>query len=943
MSLSGAYKVARTEIQELFTYVESLPKDENSINDNIAVSAVGKFSNSCAKIDRAFQDEIKYWNGMISNASWQIGIISAFIFITSFTLLSVSYVQWDPLKRGQEKIAWLLNLSVIGQIVLGILSILLTNSVTSLNYGKNQKNVVESDQTKINRFIVEGSSSPAVMYMLLAIGGNGGPAKKNSSKRVDSLLRELKKTPEFTKGVEKEKGANNDTTKLGNLVSDKEYNDYKKLHSFVNNNFTGGIENYIFNQWSKDFKEIIKKTRERTRRSIELLFVPLQASLTSKTIRQVIERYHRLLASTVSRKSTASDIEKENIFYTNIIPKIKLFIERQKEDEQEFQRIINTSKEDLQLEEDVIINTSNDSWNHENSPHRLTWKKLWSSIDLLILFSFQIYAKALYNDSKFPYPSLGKYMPNVIKDEDVPAVYDELGSEHWDLLKTTYSRLHNNTLPDLIKTSDVKSALNDLVSSLYLQYQPLFTEAILNTPNASLRYAILSPERSKFLIHQRFLTEGSPFGLSMLPENFKLMITESLSETLIVYMEKNVNFRTQYRKTLANDIADLLVKDSQSKNEEPIDLVQAKSLIQRQTDPSRDFTTPISLLISDVQNAVTVKLQQVADSNNKSKIDPEAFEKVINSMSLIELDEYLDANHTLKILDSFYELFSEPIQMNRLSSRNILFDRFSRVQFYKRLSSLMFVVIITVVIRFAVFVYDSDDIFKQKGSDNEIDNRIPVLVIGVLIGAFGLVMLNGTVEKVRIDFEYEKDVMDTGMQLFRNNFRKLDHIIESWKTVKSTDSTRQNVIENISNISRSDKIQLLEAITETIDAYEQCTYINHPSINQVLPFPYLEFTVYVIVALLFFGLAGKAIAMINPLQLVADIKTQVQVKDGSIPAAAAKSVSSSAGNMLNKVVYGTIFVFTVMFLIQSMIKITESTTNYESGLYNKDKEPCTKK
>lgn len=897
-----AYRVARNEILELMSYAETMSTDRDGKASFDAtadkVAAVARLARACANIDAAFVREQETIQASKRSAVWQIAILAVLIGVVSVSLIGVAVVQWSSYDGTSEKVAWLLNVSIVAQASIGFLAILLSGAVRSLKFAQGQKAIVQEDRNNVVKFVVGDAAEWATFSDVMAVAGYGGGAVVETNRRVETLLA----------------GLDVDRANVKPVLHQPDFG-------------------ALYDQWTTMIRGSYDGLRRRDRRDIDVLFAPFQVSSVLRVLRTLVERYHRILSHARPNPASHAADAGAGVLTTQVIPALRRYLEEERDDENEarIQRGRKTERED-----DVTVLAA-PMWTHGDDDVRLAWKRVWAALDLLALFGFQVYAKAKDTDARFPHASLVRYMPHTIKKADVPALYDELDEAYWASMRDRFGVVYAQLLPTLIQSasapgSSPEAFVRQLSQDTLTYLQPLFERAVTSMPTAQVRRMLLSTADMNVLMAQRFSSDGSgsPFGLSMLPESYRVMMSSITANVVVTHMQKQIDTQSLRRKQIARTLSDALVRDAlSSQAERPIDVLDAKDAIQRAVDPDRAQTAPLISVLIDVQNVTLASYELEASRQTARRAtDFPGFRATLDAMTLRDLEIYLDAPFAQKLLDALHARVNNAVQQDYANGNNLLVDALFQRRFADGLVALMYVVASTCTLRFALYIATTQ-------IDLSAGTRAGVGVLTVLTCALGLALLGGAQHKSDVDFTIDKQRLDQNTKALRDGFRGLTQTLERWKTAKVSQGSADRPIGELTNISDADKADLLQSIVRVTDAFQTRTYATHPSVDQAMPFPYLEVVAYTSIALAFLGGVFVVTKRIDPIMLVSDARRIVERGVQSAATTARSTKDDLQLVAVNGVTQATLAAFMVVFLLTSIVRVVQSAQQYQAAAYNR--------
>ena len=152
-------------------------------------------------------------------------------------------------------------------------------------------------------------------------------------------------------------------------------------------------------------------------------------------------------------------------------------------------------------------------------------------------------------------------------------------------------------------------------------------------------------------------------------------------------------------------------------------------------------------------------------------------------------------------------------------------------------------------------------------------------------------------------------------------------------------------IGDLPQITKNDKLDMLETLKKIIDKYEKCNFIIE-SAGKEIPFPYTEVVIHgfmivlCILALLYAYLKYSPFTQLRDLKKLYKLREDLEFanpKDLTLRKTEVDQLYGCHKENMISIMFAlkvTFFMFIVIFLIFYSVKIISSANDFKSGLYN---------
>lgn len=923
----SVYKVISNYYNDLLNFLSVEDKQFNGLSNMFQKLTpdkkkmiVTKLSEMMLRFDSAFNNEISYWtqSKKEQNAFNIIYIVMLVITFCITVMMFIFRLKEIKQKGGNMLMVFksLLSHIIIYQIILSVFVVLIVNMTSVKKLSEGQVELLKEDLRTYGGYVFTGASRDNLPKLFTFVGH----WRRNNKARYKQIWTEMKNDSSLSgvlnlfPVIESTKSSKQTTSipKVG-----KEVEVYDALKNDIENSL---IRFYNNGQGYVDTKKLL------------LLASPI---LMLKEAKRMMNYYYFLgykEKQTVTKES--ADKKEKDVIQDIVVKPLNNLL-----------KDFTTSSADVdevELGNVILLNEKNDEF-------KKNMDNLLKAFAYLALFGFPIYIKSNEKSPEFPYPDLLRYMPqNINVNGDVNSDKSFLEG-----VKTAFSKIHATEYQTILASTEHVDNTDTLLNELFLTLTPMFNDLYYRV-FTNLEGGIWFPFNKKYITNKIFqqLRTG---GAANLPDEYVSDVVEIIYNSIIQKVGSTFDILAVKRSQLVMDISSTLAQTK-------INILKFQnyiinSLIET-NKTAKQYIEDIVELLNHVHKSVSIKrqLHNTQQLTNEMKFNEiEDFNTLVDNTTFQEMKEGLEVAYFKDVVDKFYGVISESVNMKRPNLRNIYYQKQKSFKVWKVTIIMMIIIIVLALVRFLVGLIETKQNIKYVSPERSCDrayaerdymNRNANWYIRLILPIFAMVfiiaMLISFHKKMMYAFDFNLDIIENNTNELKDALDQLDKKLSAMDaTLDYAEKSRK--ISLISKITGDDKNEMLQIIKKIIDKFDKCNYIIESAKNQV-PFPYAEVVIHGFMLVISVAAVLYVMTVFAPLKRIKDIKYMNKLKEeliftNSIPVFAEKlnNLGTCHNDDMDGLVFSMkliFFSFIIMFLMFYSIKIITAANEFKIGLYN---------
>lgn len=363
-------------------------------------------------------------------------------------------------------------------------------------------------------------------------------------------------------------------------------------------------------------------------------------------------------------------------------------------------------------------------------------------------------------------------------------------------------------------------------------------------------------------------------------------------------------------------------------------------------------------VINDVLTSIDAKVTQYNNiappKETESKfLELDQFIAKVDAATYYDIKTGLDSDWFKDVISTFYNNVSNSVNAADKKTRDIFFEQDKQLKLSKIAFIATAVILTLVVVYYLLTVRDSYYELKAQYANKELTaqqskaktesyvNLALRATVPVVVLIFIICILWSIIQKTQVRNLFNRDTIDRNTSSLRDSVSNLyNHFIELDQKVRENDGSKP--LKSLPQITLDDKTVLYTNICNILDKYEKCNYLLAVQQGDI-PFPYAEITIDGVMIILIIICMLIVIQKVNPMLKIQDVKEMFRLKDRSEfmndeelskeikPRAKCHDNDIDSILLALKIVF---FLLIVTFLLFYSSKVVQTTSDYQSGLYN---------
>lgn len=924
----SVYKVISNYYNDLLNFLSTESNNNRGLGNMFANITndkkkliVTKLADMMVRFDTAFNSELNFWAAKKKEQTWFFVIYLVMLGVILAIILLLYYFRVKEIKAEGGKtmamIKSLMSYIIVYQVIFTIFMVMIMNIKSTQKLADGQRDILSEDLKIYSNYVFAGAHRDNLSKFFTFLGY----WRRNSKQRYKDIYNNyLRNDSSFDVALSLFNINNNDNNQTAPTDVGKEVEVYDKLKSDIESSlitFYNDGNGYL---------------------SVKKLLLQASPILMLKEAKNIMEYYYFLAYRKAEGNPDQMNTEgkKKDIITNVVINPISNLL-------QEFDA--NAEHVDKTQMSAAIIQSEQDD------KFKQSMDKLLRAFDYLVVFAYPVYLRVSDKDPQFPLPELLPSMPQniIINDTD-----SDDNKKFLQGIKTVFGKVYSSQYQNIVTSAQNLETVTPAIKELNASFVPLFKELYYRV-FMYMKGSIWFPFNKDYIVRKITQHLQASTSTAMLPAEYREDMVSTIYDSLITEISNNFDILAVRRSTLIDTISATLVpfKINVSTYQNFI----INSLIQK-SEKMKQHVDEIIEILADVSKTVTLKIQLYAENevlDTRKFLGDEEFLQLINNVTFKDLQQGLQVDYYTEIVDNFYRLVSESVNLNFANLRNIYYQRQATIKTWKVAIIMVIVTLCLILVRTLMATADEwarikktqvtrdcDRLFAERELQARKTNFWIKMILPIFVVTFLISMLLAFSKKMEYAFDFNKEIIENNTNELRNTLDSFSkQLVSLGSNLDEAEKTQKlNIIDKVTD---ANKKEIFDSLKHIIDKYEKCNFIIESAKTQV-PFPYPEvimngFMIVVATAALIYVLSTFA-----PVKRLRDVKKLNKLRERVMVAENIQEIneelvshSTCHNEDMDSIILAlklVFFTFIIMFLIFYSVKIISTANDFKFGLYN---------